>query len=208
MAEQQIVALLGHLADRALAAGAHPDRRVRLLRRRRLDNDLVEGPVCAPMRERLVGCPRLEDHLETLVEARVSFLHRHAESSELVVPVAFADAEIEPAPGQQVEGSRLLRQQHGIVPGQHEHCGAQAQPARARAEPGQQVERGRDLAIAGEVVLDDERAVEAERLGLDVVVDEIAEPLAAVELGTTAPRRCTAEQTELHRSPLWCRVTR
>jgi hypothetical protein len=43
------------------------------------------------------------------------------------------------------------------------------------------------------VVLDDERAVEAERLGLDVIVDEIAEPLTAVELGTAAPRRCTTE---------------
>src|SRR5438093_4279138 len=84
------------------------------------------------------------------------------------------------------------------MPGQHEHRGAQSQPARARAEPGQQVERRRDLAIAGEVVLDDECAVEAERLGLDVVVDEVAEPLAAVELGTTAPRRCTAKQAKLH----------
>src|SRR5437867_9207138 len=84
------------------------------------------------------------------------------------------------------------------MPGQHEHRGAQSQPARARAEPGQQVERGRDLAIAGEVVLDNECAVEAERLGLDVVVDELAEPLAAVELGTTAPCCRTAEQAELH----------
>src|SRR6266700_2492042 len=87
------------------------------------------------------------------------------------------------------------------MPGQHEHRGAQAQPARARAEPGQQVERGRDLAIAGEVVLDDERTVEAERLGLNVVVDEIAEPLTAVELGTPASRRRTAEQAELHGLP-------
>jgi hypothetical protein len=58
------------------------------------------------------------------------------------------------------------------------------------------------------VVLDDERAVKAERLRLDVVVDEIAEPLAAVELGTAAPRRRTAEQAEWHGLPLWCRVTR
>ena len=58
------------------------------------------------------------------------------------------------------------------------------------------------------MVLDDERAVEAERLGLDVVIDELAEPLAAVELGTTAPRRRTAEQAKLHRLPLCYRVTR
>ena len=160
------------------------------------------------MGERLVGCPRLEDHLEALVEARVGLLHWHAETGELVVPVSLADAEIEPSPGEEVERGGLLRQQHGIVPGQHEHRGTQSQPARARAEPGQELERGRDLAIAGEVVLDDERAVEAEGLGLDVVVDEIAEPLAAVELGTAAPRRGTAEQAELHGLLLWCRVTR
>src|SRR5208337_842485 len=77
---------------------------------------------------------------------------------------------------------------------------AETKPARARAEPGQQVEGGRDLAIAGEVVLDDEGAVKAERLGLDVVFDEVAEALAAVELGTTAPRCGAAEETELHPS--------
>src|SRR5947208_15604815 len=88
--------------------------------------------------------------------------------------------------------------------GQHEHRGAQSQPARARAEPGQQVERRRDLAIAGEVVLDDECAVEAERLGLDVVFDEVAEPLAAVELGTTAPLHCQTGQIALSPSLVPC----
>src|SRR5262249_11807782 len=103
LAEQQIVALLGHLADRALAASAHPDRRLRLLRRRRFDHDLIEGPICTPMRERLIGCPRLADYLEALVEARIGLLHWHTETGELVVPVPFANAEIEPPPGQQVE---------------------------------------------------------------------------------------------------------
>src|SRR5262245_56172671 len=57
-------------------------------------------------------------------------------------------------------------------------------------------------------MLNNERAVEAERLGLDVVFDELTEPLAAVELGTAAPRRRTAEQAELHCLTLRCRVTR
>jgi hypothetical protein len=43
------------------------------------------------------------------------------------------------------------------------------------------------------MVLDDKRAVEAECLGLNVVVNEIAESLTAVELGTAASRRRTAE---------------
>ena len=65
---------------------------------------------------------------------------------------------------------------------------AQSQPARTGAKPGQQVERGRYLTEAGEMVLDDEGAVEAERLGLDVVVDEIPESFAAVEFAAAAPR--------------------
>src|SRR5215203_5778591 len=55
--EQQVVAALGDPAHRALAAGAHPDRRVRALRRRRLDDDLVELPPAALVRKRLVRCP-------------------------------------------------------------------------------------------------------------------------------------------------------
>ena len=47
--EQQIVAAPRYLGDRALAAGAHPKGRVRPLRRRRLDDDVVELPVAALM---------------------------------------------------------------------------------------------------------------------------------------------------------------
>ena len=77
-----------------------------------------------------------------------------------------------------------------------------AVPSRSRRvrAPSQvkQVDRRRDLAIAGEMVLDDKGAVKAERFRLDVVIDEIAEALAAVEFGAAAPRRRTAEETELH----------
>ena len=79
------------------------------------------------------------------------------------------------------------------MPRQNHHRRTETQPARARAKPGQQIDCGRNLAIAGEVVLDDKGAVKAERFGLDVVIDEVAEALGAVEFGTTAPRRRTAE---------------
>jgi len=64
---------------------------------RRLDNDIIELPVSPEVGERLVGGPRLEDHGERLVEARVSLLHRHTEAGKLVVAIALADAEIEAA---------------------------------------------------------------------------------------------------------------
>jgi hypothetical protein len=48
------------------------------------------------------------------------------------------------------------------------------------------------------VVLDDEGAVKAERLGLDVVFDEVAKPFGAVELAAAAARCRAAEQSEPH----------
>src|SRR5207237_10287814 len=88
--------------------------------------------------------------------------------------------EIEPAAGQQVEGRGLLGEQDRVVPRQYQYGGAEAQGRGARAEPGQQVEAGRDLAEPGEMVLDDKGRVKAERLGLDIVRDPVAEALAAV----------------------------
>src|SRR4029077_13160125 len=124
---------------------------------------------------------------------------------------ALADAEIEPPAGQQVERRGLLGEQQRAVCRQYHHRGTEAQPTGARTKPGQQVDRRRDLAIAGEMVLDDKGAVKAEPLGLDIVFDEIAEAFAAVELGrlrrTGAPRRRAAEQTEPHRAMLLGRKT-
>src|SRR5947209_8530753 len=69
----------------------------------------------------------------------------------------------------------------------------------AGAEPGQQVEAGRHLAKAGEMMLDEKGAVKAERLGFDIVIDELAEALAAVRVGTAAPCLRAAEQSKTHR---------
>ena len=57
---------------------------------------------------------------------------------------------------------------------------------------------GRDLAEAGEMVLDHEGAVVAERLGLDVVFDVVAKALTAVEVRAAALGLGAAEQSEFH----------
>ena len=168
------------------------------MRSRRLDDDAVETPIPAAVRKRFFGGPRVDDDVEGFVEPCVGLFHRHTEPGELVIPVALTDAEIEPAPGEEIEGCRLLRQQHRIVPWQHDDRCSKPQPAGARAEPGQQVERRGDLAIAGKMMLDDKGAVIAERLGFDVVLDEIAKSFAAVEFGAAAPCGGAAEETELH----------
>src|SRR6516225_10230162 len=89
------------------------------------------------------------------------------------------------------------------MPGQYQHRRAKAQMACAGAEPSQQVEARRDLAKAGEMVLDQKGAVIAERLSFDIVFDEIAEALAAVGVGAAPPGLCTAKKSKSHfvRSP-------
>ena len=198
LAQQHVVAALGDLADRVGAARPHPERRMRFLRGRRLDDDVVELPIFAAMRERRFRDKGLGDHVERFLEALVGLLHRHAKAGKLVPAIAFADAEIEPPAGQQVEGRGLLGQQHRIVPRQHQYRRAEPQMPGARAEPGQQIEARRDLAKAGEMMLDQKRAVIAQRLGLDIIVDKVAKTLAAVGIGTGAPSLRAAEQSEFH----------
>ena len=53
------------------------------------------------------------------------------------------------------------------------------------------------LTVSREVVLHHERAVKAERLGFDVVVDEIAKP-SLLSNPRPVPCRRTAEQAESH----------
>src|SRR5271167_2815286 len=48
------------------------------------------------------------------------------------------------------------------------------------------------------MVLDEKSAVEAQRLGLDIVFDELAEALAAVGIGAAAPGLGTAEESKSH----------
>ena len=43
-----------------------------------------------------------------------------------IMPVAFADAEIQSPARQQIDRCRLLGEQYRIVPGQHDHGGAEA----------------------------------------------------------------------------------
>ena len=182
----------------ACAAGRQPQRRVRPLVRRRLDDDLVEAEEAAAVRERLVRGERTHEHIEYLLEARLGLIGRHREACELVVAIALADSEIEPAARQKIQGRNLLGQQHRIVPWQHEHRRAEPKARRARRDKGQQREGRGDLADAGEVMLGHEARMEAERFGLDVGFDEIEEALGA-RRGIGQPRRRgAAEQSKSH----------
>jgi hypothetical protein len=136
--------------------------------------------------------------LHRLVEALGRLVGCDAEPGELAVAIALADAEIEPAVRQQVERRRLLGDEHRVVPGQHDDRRPQPDALRAGGKIAEHVQRGGDLADAGEMMLDHEDAMEAELLGLADIGDVVAVALAVA--GGPAPRGAgTAEQSEQHR---------
>src|SRR5260370_3056743 len=85
-----------------------------------------------------------------------------------------------------------------MAAGRNGHRRAQPKCIRARGDEWEEAQRRRDLAEPGEVVLDEERAAEAERLRLDVVVDELPEPHAAIHVGAASLRLRAAEESESH----------
>ena len=103
-----------------------------------------------------------------------------------------------PAQINEIDRRRLVREQHRIVPGQHDHRGAETQRPRARADPGEQVQRRGNLSEPGEVMLDDEGALIAESLGLDDVLDVVLEAGGAVDVGATALCLRGAKESKLH----------
>ncbi len=107
--------------------------------------------------------------------------------------IAFADAEFEPAAGQEIDRRGLLGEQNRIVPRQHQNRGAEPQGLGFRRHPGQQRQARRDLAEAGEMMLDQEGRMIAERLGLDIVVDELLVALAGIDVRSAMAGRGAAE---------------
>src|SRR5262249_58600093 len=119
-------------------------------------------------------------------EARIGLVEWDREARELIIAITFANSEIEPALRQEVQSRGLLGQEHRIVPRQHHYGSAEPQRRGARREPRQQGEGGRDLVPAGEVVLNQERAVVAKRFRFDVEIDEVMKALAHRRAGTRA----------------------
>jgi hypothetical protein len=69
--EEEIVAALGGALDGGRTPRSRLQGRTRRLLRGRLDDDVLEAPETALVREALARRPRLEDDFERLVEARL-----------------------------------------------------------------------------------------------------------------------------------------
>ena len=106
---------------------------------------------------------------------------------------AAADAELEPAAGQQIGRRRVLGHVERVLVAHVDHAGADLDPARLDADRGEQRERRGEL--AREVVDADERAVDPDLLGGDRELDRLAERVAA-GVRQTAARVPGAEREE------------
>jgi hypothetical protein len=93
------------------------------------------------MREPADARPGAPHHFEGFFEPGVSLVRGDAEPGELGVPVALADAQIQPTAGHEVVGRCLLGEQDGVVPGKGDHAGAQTQRGRAHRQTGQHRQR-------------------------------------------------------------------
>src|ERR1700722_6040209 len=74
--EDQVEAARRGAADRLFAARRHPQRRMWLLRRRRLDDDVLEMPEAAMVGKTLTRGPRPRHHGERLLEPRLGLVRR------------------------------------------------------------------------------------------------------------------------------------
>ena len=84
------------------------------------------------------------------------------------------------------------------MPGQDDDGGAQPNALGARGQIGEQAHRRRDLAKAGEMVLDQKDARKPELLGFDDVIDEVV--VGGTVAGRAAASARPAEKPEFHAS--------
>ena len=107
---------------------------------------------------------RAHHRLGIFDEALAALAHFEAEAVELHPPEAAPHAEDHPPVRQVVEQRDLLRDPDRLVPGQHDHHGAEAGARRPPGHVGQELGHARAHGVVGEMVLGRPDAVEAHRL--------------------------------------------
>jgi len=124
-----------------------------------------------------------------MVGARAALLGRHAEARKLFPLKADADAELETAAGDHINGCDVLGKADGIVKRHQEHPGCDADATGAGADGRGYGENGGKVAILDEVVLGQPNIIKAFVLGPgDLIEDFAVEPV-----GGLPPLRRVAE---------------
>jgi hypothetical protein len=172
--QHQAEAVARGVGHRALGAGGHEQRRMRLLTAHRKDLELALD-ARAEVRA-LVRHPPLveqrEDELDGFFLHVAAALEVAPEAVELVRPVAGAEPEHHAPVREQVDEGHVLDHAHGVVQRQRHHRGAEADARGARGEIAEVREDvGHDAVLVREVMLGHPRGVVAERVGgLDLAV--------------------------------------
>ena len=115
---------------------------MRALDWRRLDHNVLKGPVLANMGKAFFGLPGPANDIKRLKKKLLRLVGLHVKAVKLICAIAFANPKIQPSTRKQIHRGRLLSQQHRIMPGQDNHGCAQTHTLGARGQIGQQIERG------------------------------------------------------------------
>ncbi len=99
---------------------------------------------------------------------------------------------------QKIERRRLLGEQHRIVPRQHDDGRTETKRLRAHGQSGEQHQGRGNLIPAAEMVFNRKARVKAERLGLDIKIEEIKKALTGFRTKSRQICLWRTEQTETH----------
>jgi len=169
-------------AHRPLGTSADPDRRA--------SRPLGLGPHCDARVGRAVGAgheavaPRLPADLDRVERAAAALGKRDVQALELLPAPSQAEAEDEPAPGDEIDGGGVLREANRVEERGEQQPGADLDPLGARGDGGREREQRRHVAVVDEVVLARPDRVESEPFCLDRQLDRL---LVQVGVGAVVP---------------------
>ena len=161
----------------------------------------LDVPELAAMAERL-SRQSLFDDLEHFGEARAALVHVDIVGVVFHLGGAAPDAEMQGALRQAVEHGDLFRQPQRMIPGQHQHRGAERQVGKFRGDMRHHQQRAWRRVVIAEMMFQQPRRVIAEFVTERAIGDQVAIELVIGNAGHIGRRRLESEPDILHRSGL------
>jgi hypothetical protein len=151
-----------------------------------------------------------QQQLELLAEERVIVGEVEAEKREGLGEGAAAHHQVDPAPGDEVEGRELLEHPHRVGSAQHRHSAAEADALRAGSR-GREQDCWRGVVVLAAVVLADAEGVEPDPVGECDLLQEVFDALGRpdhVAGGRVGHGGDEAVDAQVHRGGLSIRTER